>query len=123
MAEQHEAREDLLDEAETSKSIFSALLKEMKAINTNITSMHNDINNLVVVHEDSDMPENEGDANVSLNDDAADGEAEGEGTETASVFSVDTKVGHLLTSTHTSHEESATTCRMSLLSSIAQDLL
>ena len=29
---------------------------------------------------------------------------------------------HLLTSTHTSHEESATTYRMSLLSSIAQDL-
>ena len=48
-------------------------LKEMKAINTNITSMHNDINNLVVVDEDSDMPENKGD----VNDDAADGEAEG----------------------------------------------
>ena len=94
---------------------ISALLKEMNAINTNITSMHNDINNLVVVDEDSDMPENE------VNDDAADGEAEGEGTETASVFSVDTKVDHLLKSTHTSHEESATS-QMSLLSSIAQDL-
>ena len=78
---------------------ISALLKEMKAINTNITSMHNDINNLVVVDKDSDMPENEAD----VNDNAADGEAEGEGTETASVFSVDTKVDHLLKSTHTSH--------------------
>jgi hypothetical protein len=96
--------------------MYMALLKEMRAINTNITSMHDDINNLVVVNEDSDMPENGGDV------DGADDEAEREGTDTASVVSVDTKVEHLLTSAQTSQEESATTSQASLLSSIAQDL-
>ena len=63
------------------------------------------------------MPENGSDV------DDADGEAEREGTDTASVVSVDTKVEHLLTSAQTSQEESATTSRVpSLLSSIAQDL-
>ena len=81
--------------------------------------MHDDINNLVVVNEDSDMPENGGDV------DGADDEAEREGTDTASVVSVvsvDTKVEHLLTSAQTSQEESATTSQASHLSSIAQDL-
>jgi hypothetical protein len=111
-----EARDNLPNEAESSTSMYMALLKEMRAINTNITSMHDGINNLVVVNEDSDMPENGGDV------DGADDEAEREGTDTASVVSVDTKVEHLLTSAQTSQEESATTSQASLLSSIAQDL-
>ena len=103
MAEQlHEARDNLPNEAESSTSMYMALLKEMRAINTNTTSMHDDINNLVVVNEDSDMP-------VDVHEDVADGEAEREGTDTASVVSVDTRVEHLLTSTQTSQEESATT--------------
>ena len=117
---QHEAGENLPNEAESSSPMFMALLKEMRAINTNITSMHEDINNLVVVNEDpaSEMPENEGDVDA----DVADGDAEREGTDNASVISVDTKVEHLLTSAQTSHEESVTTSRVSLLSSIAEDL-
>jgi hypothetical protein len=112
-----EARDNLPNEAESSTSMYMALLNEMRAINTNITSMHDDINNLVVVNEDSDMPENGGDV------DGADDEAEREeGTDTVSVVSVDTKVEHLLTSAQTSQEKSATTSQASLLSSIAQDL-
>jgi hypothetical protein len=80
-----EARDNLSNEAESSTSMYMALLKEMRAINTNITSMHDDISELVVVNEDSDMPENGSDV------DDADGEAEREGTDTASVVSVDTK--------------------------------
>ena len=115
MAEQHEDRENVA--AETSTPMLVALLKEMKAINTNITTMHNDINNLVVVNDTDDV-------NRDVDDHEADGEAEalGEATETASVVSLDARVDHLLMSTKTSHEESATTSRTSLLSSIAQDL-
>ena len=118
--ERHEARENLPNDAESSSPMLMALLKEMRAINTNITSMHEDINNLVVVNEDpaSEMPGNEGDVDA----DVADGDAEREGTDNASVISVDTKVEHLLTSAQTSHEESVTTSQMSLLSSIAEDL-
>jgi hypothetical protein len=111
-----EARDNLPNEAESSTSMYMGLQKEMRAINTNITAMHDGINNLVVVDEDSEMPENGGDV-----DDAYD-EAEREGTDTASVVSVDTKVEHLLTSAQTSQEESATTSQANLLSSIAQDL-
>ena len=86
-------------------SMFSALLNEMKAINTNISSMHSDLNNIVV--ED----------NASLLT-----ETECEPTETESVMSVDTKVAHLLQSTITTQAENATSSRTSILSSIAQDL-
>ncbi len=66
MAEQHagEARQSLPNEAENSSSAFAELLKEMRAINNNITLMHEDINNLVVVDDaaqSSDETEGNGD--------------------------------------------------------------
>ena len=94
------------DERDSSlSSMFSALLNEMIAINTNISSMHSDLKNIVV--ED----------NASLLT-----ETGCEPTETESVMSVDTKVAHLLQSTITTQAENATSSRTSILSSIAQDL-
>jgi len=82
--ERHEARENLPNEAESSSPMFMALLKEMRAINTNITSMHEDINNLVVVNEDpaSEMPGNEGDVDA----DVAEGDAEREGNDNTEII-------------------------------------
>ncbi len=124
MAEQHagEARQSLPNEAENSSSGFAELLKEMIAINNNITLMHEDINNLVVVDDAaqlSDETEGNGDdlsgvANPERNEE--------ERAETSSVLSVDAKVEHLLKSTQTSREENATSSRNTLLSSIAEDL-
>ncbi len=124
MAEQHagEARQSLPNEAENSSSAFAELLKEMRAINNNITLMHEDINNLVVVDDaaqSSDETEGNGDdlsgvANPERNEE--------ERAETSSVLSVDAKVAHLLKSTQTSREENATSSRNTLLSSIAEDL-
>lgn len=120
MAERHEVIEDapenLTEQAEPT-GIFAALLKEMQAINSNITLMHSDINNLVVETNDPNiLEEGEIDGELdSIND-------EGDRTETASVASVDAKVAKLLTSTQTAHKESAATSRNNLLSSIAQDL-
>ena len=124
MAEQHagEARQSLPNEAENSSSAFAELLKEMRAINNNITLMHEDINNLVVVDDaaqSSDETEGNGDdlsgvANPERNEE--------ERAETSSVLSVDAKVAHLLKSTQTSREENATSSRNTLLPSIAEDL-
>lgn len=95
----------------------------MKAINANISSMQTDINNLVVVDEQPDL---EGNDNVHANNvDGADGGADAEkcdGASVASEASVDANVAHLLKSTRTSCEEEATSSRMSLLSSMVQDI-
>ena len=109
-----DAPQNSTEEAEPT-DIFAALLKEMQAINSNISLMHNDINNLVVDTNDPTMLE-EGEV------DDHDGAEATETTETASVASVDAKVARLLTSTQTAHKESVVTSSNNLLSSIAQDL-
>ena len=68
--------------------LAALLLKEIKAINTNITTMHNDRNNLVVVSDDID------DIDQDV-DNQGDGVAEAleERTETVLVALVDVQVG------------------------------
>ena len=124
MAEQDagEARQSLPNKAENSSSGFAELLKEMRAINNNITLMHEDINNLVVVDDAAQLSdETEGNGN-DLSGIANPERNEEERAETSSVLSVDAKVAHLLKSTQTSREENATSSRNTLLSSIAEDL-
>ena len=105
--------------SEGENSMFSALL----TINTNISTMHNDINNLVVDDGQLDLDSivtdrragDEGETNVGR-----------EGEEHASVVSeasVDAQVAHLLASQQTAREQTAVTSRTSLLFSVAQDLI
>ena len=101
--------------------MFSALLRGLKAINTNISTMHNDTNMV----DDGQL-----DLDSIVSDRGAGDEGEtnviGEGEEHASVVSeasVDAQVAHLLASQQTAREQTAVTSRTSLSSSIAQDLI
>ena len=121
MAEQQEATASSPPEGENA--MFSALLTELRTINANITTMHNDINNLVVEDGQFDLEE----GNVPDNSNGGEGEADAgeERDERASVtseVSVDAKLAQLLTSTKKAQEQTASTSRTNLLSSIAQDL-
>ena len=102
--------------------VFAELLKEMRAINNNITLMHKDINNLVVVDDTAQLSYEIEDNGDDLSAIANPERNKEEHAETSSVLSVDAKVEHLLKSTQTSMEESATSSCNTLLSSTVEDL-
>jgi hypothetical protein len=122
MTDAGEVGQSLPNEAETSSSVFAELIKEMRAINDNITLMHEDINNLVVVDNAAPLSDAEGSGDDHGGHDNNSERNEVERADAGSVLSVDAKVEHLLKSTQTSREKDATTSRNTLLSSIAAEL-